>query len=92
MSDNHETSDSSDSSDSSQNPRRVYTDEERAVIDVYKSRYLEASSSASRKTIAQVEVFPALFNYWKDRGKIYKKKKTQMKADVSPYFIEINKS
>ncbi|KAF8801027.1 hypothetical protein BYT27DRAFT_7216453 [Phlegmacium glaucopus] len=48
--------------------RRVYNVQERAVMDPFKSDYLNATSPSARKTIAQVHIFPALFNYWEGSG------------------------
>jgi hypothetical protein len=47
---------------------RVYNDQEREVIDAFKTQYLDATSPAARKTIAMVHIFPALFNYWSSIG------------------------
>ena len=60
----------------------VYNKQECAVIDKFKDKYLEATTSSMRKTIAQLEIFPALFNYWKGIGKVYDNKKTRMKLNV----------
>jgi hypothetical protein len=48
----------------------IYNSEERSKIDIFKPQYLEATSPAARKTIAQVHIFPALFNYWTSIGHI----------------------
>jgi hypothetical protein len=48
---------------------RVYDRHERAAIDVFKDQYMDATSPVARKTIAQVHIFPALFNYWISIGK-----------------------
>ncbi|KAF8802326.1 hypothetical protein BYT27DRAFT_7112582 [Phlegmacium glaucopus] len=48
--------------------RRVYNVQERAVMDPFKSDYLNATSPSARKTIAQVHIIPALFNYWEGSG------------------------
>jgi hypothetical protein len=76
------SSDITDSEDIAPNRKRVYDKHERAVIDVFKDKYFEAKTSTSRKVIAQLDIFPALFNYWKSIGKVYGKKQTRMKSDV----------
>ena len=43
---------------------RIYTAQERAAIDPFKTQYMEATSPAAQKIIAQVHILPALFNYW----------------------------
>lgn len=43
--------------------QRVYNQQERAAIDPFKDDYLNATTPAARKAIAQVHIFPALFNY-----------------------------
>ena len=42
----------------------IYDSQECAVIDPFKTQYIEATSAAARKTIAQVHILPALFNHW----------------------------
>lgn len=61
---------------------RVYNTRERAVIDPFKERYMEASSSAARKTIAIVHIFPALFNYWASVGKVVDDKDLELRSTV----------
>jgi hypothetical protein len=65
-----------------QNRRPVYSKEERAVIDKFKEKYMAATYPFQRKSIAQLEMFPQLFNYWKEEGKIYDKKETRRKSNV----------
>lgn len=45
-----------------------YTDKERKVIDVHKEDYLKATSAIQRRQIAQHNLCPALFNYWRETG------------------------
>ena len=66
---------------------RVYSAEEHKVIDKFKDKYMEASSASQRKNIAQLEMFPALFNYWKAEGKFYDRQATRVKSDVCILFI-----
>ena len=74
---------SSDITDGSDlNQRRVYNKQERAAINLFKEKYMEATTSGARKTIAQLDIFPSLFNYWKSIGKVYDAKKTRMKSNV----------
>jgi hypothetical protein len=61
---------------------RVYSEDEHTLIDKFKDKYMQACSSTERRTIAQLEMFPALFNYWKDIGKIYNKDETRRKSNV----------
>ena len=42
----------------------IYSSQECAVIDPSKNQYIEATSAAVRKTIAQVHILPVLFNHW----------------------------
>jgi len=60
----------------------VYSDEELKVINKHKEKYLNATSPSQRKSIAQLEMFPDLFNYWKENGIIYDKKDTRIKSNV----------
>ena len=46
----------------------LYTSEERAVLDAYKTQYRETTSSQERKQLAQTTIFPAIFNYWAGQG------------------------
>jgi hypothetical protein len=63
--------------------RRVYNAHERAVIDPFKSDYLNATSPGARKTIAQVHIFPALFNYWAGIGQDIDHNKIRAHTEVS---------
>ena len=47
--------------------QRAYNTEERAVIDVHKATYLQATSPAERKQIAK-EILADLFNHWSQKG------------------------
>jgi hypothetical protein len=60
----------------------VYSDEEQKVINKHKDKYLSATSPSQRKSIAQLEMFPDLFNYWKAKGIIYDKMDTRIKSNV----------
>ena len=42
----------------------IYNSQECAVIYPFKTQYIEATSAAARKKIAQVHILPALFNHW----------------------------
>lgn len=46
---------------------RAYNTEERAIIDVRKAAYLQATSPPERKLIAQ-EVLADLFTHWSEKG------------------------
>lgn len=62
---------------------RVYNAQERSAIDPFKTQYLEATSPAARKTIAQVHIFPALFNYWSSIVEVFDDEKMYLRATVS---------
>lgn len=47
---------------------RVYDEHERAVIDPFKSEYMDATTPAARKLVAQLQIFPAIFHYWESIG------------------------
>ena len=76
------STDTTDNEASNDIQTRVYNKQERAVINKFKDKYLEATTSSLRKTITQLEIFPALFNYWKGICKVYDNKKTRMKSNV----------
>lgn len=48
---------------------RVYDEHERGAIDPFKKEYLDATTPSTRKTVAQLKIFPALFQYWESIGK-----------------------
>ena len=50
--------------------QRAYNTEERAVIDVHKATYLQATSPAERKQIAK-EILADLFNHWSQKGILF---------------------
>lgn len=64
-------------------PHRVYSEEEHKVIDKYREKYMAATSPTERKTIAELEMFPELFNYWRESGLIFNKKETLVKTKVN---------
>lgn len=68
--------------------KTFYSSEERAVIDVYKKEYLEATSAAARKHIAQTQIFPDLFNYWAQKEMV-DPDDTQTRAKVFIFSIDI---
>jgi hypothetical protein len=47
---------------------RVFNEHERAAIDPFKSAYMEANTPAARKSIAETDILPALFAYWRSIG------------------------
>ncbi|KAF8801933.1 hypothetical protein BYT27DRAFT_7113986 [Phlegmacium glaucopus] len=59
---------------------RIYNAQERAVIDVFKAQYLEATSPAERKMIAQVHILPALFNHWISVGQVVGDKEMKLRT------------
>ena len=44
--------------------QRLYSSEERAVIDVHKAEYLKTTSAKERQQLAQAKILPAIFNFW----------------------------
>jgi len=66
--------------------RRVFNQQERALIDPFKPEYMNTTTPASRKTIAQVHIFPALFNYWAENGVDLNDEEIQVRSDVSTLF------
>jgi hypothetical protein len=50
--------------------QRAYNTKERAVIDVHKATYLQATSPAERKQIAK-EILADLFNHWSQKGILF---------------------
>jgi hypothetical protein len=73
-----------------ENSHKVYNDGELEVINSFKDQYMAALSSAQRKHIAQVEMFPKLFNYWKEQGFVYESIDLRIKSNVSSSLIFIS--
>lgn len=71
-----------DDQNEDENVTRVYTKEERNIINSFKDKYMAATSPSERRTIAQLEMLPKLFNYWKDRGITYNTKLRKTKTNV----------
>lgn len=65
----------------------VFTENEQKIIDKFKDQYMAATSAFQRRTVAQVEILPKLFNHWKSRGKIYDKEGTKLKTNVRSCFV-----
>jgi hypothetical protein len=65
----------------------VYNKGEHEIIDKYKERYFSAKSPSERKSLAQLEMFPALFDYWKKKGIVTDKKDTKIRAMVGSLSI-----
>jgi hypothetical protein len=63
-------------------PHQVYNQGELDVINGFKEQYMSATSSGLRKQIAQVEMFPALFNHWKKNGKVFENQDIRIKSFV----------
>jgi hypothetical protein len=70
-----------------ENPHGAYNKGEHDVIDKYKDRYLSATSASQRRSLAQIQIFPELFNYWKEKGFVYDKREAQIKANVRRLLI-----
>jgi hypothetical protein len=64
---------------------RVYNEQERAAIDPFKADYLKATTPAGRKIIAQVHIFPALFNHWANDGVDLNDNEMKTRSDVSQF-------
>jgi hypothetical protein len=79
------SNDSTEASDI-ENRNHVYNIEERSAIDVFKTKYMDATTSDGRKAIAQLDIFPALFNHWKSKGKVYREKDLRIKSNVCSTF------
>ena len=68
--------------------KRVYNAQERAVINPFKDDFLNAATLAARKAIAQVHIFPALFNYWDSIGITLNDVEMEARSKVShPYTL-----
>lgn len=66
----------------------VYNKDEREVIDQFKTRYMEETSPGGRKDLAQMHIFPSLFNYWLDKGYIFDEHEKLYRCDVCfKYFV-----
>lgn len=50
------------------NRPRIYNEKEREVMDPFKAQYMNTTTPAERKTMAQSNIFPALFTYWSSIG------------------------
>jgi hypothetical protein len=74
-----------DFSHTSQN--RVYDEHERAAIDIFKKEYMEATTPTGRRVIAQLKIFPALFNYWESIGDIIDEKERKKRSKVCIFFV-----
>lgn len=63
--------------------RRVYNEEERKLIDPFKSDYMTTTTPAQRKAIAQAHIFPALFTYWSSIGVDLNPEEMNRRSEVS---------
>ena len=45
-----------------------YTDEERAILNGYKDKYISETTPEGRKQLARSTILPAIFNYWSQQG------------------------
>ena len=66
---------------------RVYNAEERAVIDVFKTQYMAATTPTARKTIAQVHILPAIFNFWAGWGQTFNDTEMEMRIQVHIFLM-----
>lgn len=65
--------------------RRVYNQAERAVIDIYKSQYMQTTTPGERKALAQGKIFPDLFTYWSEKGVDLNASEMNVRSDVSTF-------
>jgi hypothetical protein len=72
-------------------PHQVYNHGELDVINGFKEQYMSATSSGLRKQIAQVQMFPALFNYWKKNGKVFVNENLRIKSFVGSLLLVLHK-
>ena len=68
---------------------RVYNENERKVIDPFKSQYLTTTTPAQRKSLAQAHIFPALFTYWSSVGIDLNPDEMNKRTEVSKCLISI---
>jgi hypothetical protein len=72
---------SSDLTDNGTSTRK-YSKDDHVIIDAYKDRYMAAKTAYERTKLAQLDMFPALFNHWKENGIIYDKRDLLIKGNV----------
>jgi hypothetical protein len=65
--------------------RRAYNQDERRVIDEFKEEYMKTTTPAERKTISQVKIFPAIFEYWSKIGVDLTPDEMDKRSEVSWY-------
>ena len=53
------------------NQHWVFNEQERAVLDQFKTQYMDTPSPEARKDLTKEEIFPGIFNYWKGLGLIF---------------------
>lgn len=53
------------------NQHRVFNDRERAILEAFKAKYLDAPSAEARKEVARWDIFPEIFNHWKGLGMVF---------------------
>ena len=61
----------------------MYNARERAAIDPFKDEYMAATSAAARKAIAQIHIFPALWNYWSSIGEVIDDNQMALRTEVN---------
>ena len=62
---------------------RVYSKEERLLIDPFKTEYLEANSPAARKAIVLTKILQPLLEYWEKIGEKVSTDKMEQRSDVT---------
>jgi hypothetical protein len=63
--------------------QRTYDAKERKVMDPFKERYMNTTSPAERRTLAQAHIFPDLFTYWSSIGINLNPDEMNQRTDVS---------
>jgi hypothetical protein len=62
---------------------RTYDKKEREVIDPFKERYMNTTTPAERRSLAQGHIFPELFTYWSSIGIDLNPDEMNKRTDVS---------
>ena len=62
---------------------------ERKVIDPFKEQYMNTTSPAERRALAQADIFPKLFTYWSSIGINLNSDEMNLRTEVSKSLIYI---
>jgi hypothetical protein len=66
---------------------RAYSPPERRVMDIYKAQYMQTTTPAERRALAQAKIFPDLFTYWSSIGIDLNPTEKNIREDVSTFSI-----